>query len=61
MRLKINPIEVGSDELEGWVPTWAFGRHFDKGASTQELPEHSLALFLGLATAAPAAPLSSFL
>ncbi|KAI5475572.1 FabD/lysophospholipase-like protein [Pseudohyphozyma bogoriensis] len=58
---EINPVEVGSEELEGWVPTWAFGRSFNKGVSTQNLPEHSLALLLGLATACPAAPLSSFL
>ncbi|KAJ7703025.1 acyl transferase/acyl hydrolase/lysophospholipase [Mycena rosella] len=58
---EMNPVEIGSEELEGWVPTWAFGRMFDKGVSTQNLPEHSLALLLGLATAAPAAPLSAFL
>ncbi|KAJ7240641.1 acyl transferase/acyl hydrolase/lysophospholipase [Mycena haematopus] len=58
---EMNPCEVGSDELEGWVPTWAFGRQFSKGVSTQNLAEYSLALLLGLATAAPAAPLSAFL
>ncbi|KAJ6459053.1 acyl transferase/acyl hydrolase/lysophospholipase [Mycena sanguinolenta] len=58
---EMNPVEVGSDELEGWVPTWAFGRQFNKGVSTQNLAEYSLALLLGLATAAPAAPLSAFL
>ncbi|KAJ7140715.1 hypothetical protein C8R44DRAFT_726440 [Mycena epipterygia] len=54
---EINPVEVGSDELEGWglQPT------FDKGVSSQNLAEYSLALLLGLATAAPAAPLSSIL
>ncbi|KAJ7615479.1 acyl transferase/acyl hydrolase/lysophospholipase [Roridomyces roridus] len=58
---ELNPVEVGSDELEGWVPTWAFGRHFEKGVSTQNLAEYSLALLMGLATAAPAAPLSAIL
>jgi phospholipase A2 len=23
---EFNPLEVGSDELEGWIPTWSFGR-----------------------------------
>ncbi|KAJ7449436.1 putative cytosolic phospholipase A2 [Mycena galericulata] len=55
---EMNPVEVGSEELEGWVPTWGA---FDKGVSTQNLPEYSLALLLGLATAAPAGPLSSIL
>ncbi|KAK6974522.1 lysophospholipase [Favolaschia claudopus] len=58
---EINPVEVGSEELQGWVPTWAFGRHFTSGLSTQSLPEYSLALLMGVATAAPAAPLSAFL
>ncbi|KAK7002335.1 lysophospholipase [Favolaschia claudopus] len=58
---EINPVELGSEELQGWVPTWAFGRHFKSGLSTQFLPEYSLALLLGVATAAPAAPLSAFL
>ncbi|KAJ7751925.1 acyl transferase/acyl hydrolase/lysophospholipase [Mycena maculata] len=58
---EFNPVEVGSEELQGWVPTWAFGREFNHGASTQNLAEYSLALLMGLATAAPAAPLSSIL
>ncbi|SCZ94388.1 BZ3500_MvSof-1268-A1-R1_Chr12-2g03866 [Microbotryum saponariae] len=58
---EMNPVVIGCDELQGWVPTWSFGRKFEKGSSVQNLPEHSLALLLGSATAAPAAPLSSFL
>ncbi|KDE02716.1 hypothetical protein MVLG_06747 [Microbotryum lychnidis-dioicae p1A1 Lamole] len=58
---EMNPVVVGCDELQGWVPTWSFGRKFEKGLSVQNLPEHSLALLLGSATAVPAAPLSSFL
>ncbi|SGY54112.1 BQ5605_C006g03842 [Microbotryum silenes-dioicae] len=58
---EMNPVVVGCHELQGWVPTWSFGRKFEKGLSVQNLPEHSLALLLGSATAAPAAPLSSFL
>ncbi|KAM0751014.1 FabD/lysophospholipase-like protein [Meredithblackwellia eburnea MCA 4105] len=59
--MEFNPVEVGSDELEGWVPTWGFGRPFDKGVSTKSQVEHSLGLIMGICTAAPAAPLSSFL
>lgn len=58
---EITPYEVGCDELEAWVPTWAFGRPFNEGKSTMQLPEQSLALLLGLATSAPAGPLTSYL
>ena len=58
---EMTPHEVGCDELEAWVPTWAFGRRFEAGRSTTNLPEQSLALLLGLCTSAPAGPLSSYL
>ncbi|CEH19394.1 Lysophospholipase [Ceraceosorus bombacis] len=58
---EISPCEFGSDELEGWVPTWSFGRKFDKGISTQKCPERSISLLLGLATSAPAGPLAAWL
>lgn len=58
---EMTPFEVGCDEIQAWVPTWAFGRPFTKGRSTMQVPEQSLALLLGLATSAPAAPLTSYL
>jgi cytosolic phospholipase A2 len=58
---EMTPFEIGSDELEAWVPTWGFGRPFSEGKSTMQLPEQSLALLLGLCTSAPAGPLSSYL
>lgn len=58
---EISPIEVGCDELESWVPTWAFGRPFERGRDVMQLPEQSLALLLGLCTSAPAGPLTSYL
>jgi phospholipase A2 len=58
---ELSPLEVGCDELEGWIPTWWFGRAFSGGQSLQCLPEQSLSLLLGLATSAPAGPLSSYL
>jgi len=57
----MTPFEVGCDELEAWVPTWGFGRPFSEGRSTLQLPEQSLSLLLGLATGAPAGPLSSYI
>jgi len=58
---EMTPFEVGCDELEAWVPTWGFGRPFSEGRSTLQLPEQSLSLLLGLATGAPAGPLSSYI
>ncbi|KAF1992411.1 putative cytosolic phospholipase A2 [Aulographum hederae CBS 113979] len=58
---EMTPFEIGCDELEAWVPTWAFGRPFSEGRSTMQLPEQSLALLLGLCTSAPAGPLTSYL
>lgn len=58
---EMTPYEIGCDELEAWVPTWGFGRPFDEGKSTMQLPEQSLALLLGLCTSAPAGPLDAYL
>lgn len=58
---EFTPYEVGCEEIEAWVPTWGFGRPFDGGKSTMQLPEQSLALLLGLSTSAPAGPLTSYI
>jgi phospholipase A2 len=58
---EMSPYEVGCDEIQAWCPTWGFGRPFEEGKSTMQLPEQSLALLLGLATSAPAGPLTSYL
>lgn len=58
---EFTPYEVGCDEISAWVPTWGFGRPFSEGKSTMQLPEQSLALLLGLATSAPAGPLTSYI
>ena len=58
---EMTPYEVGNDETQAWVPTWAFGRPFVEGKSTMQLPEQSLALLLGLCTSAPAGPLTSYI
>ncbi|EJT98789.1 FabD/lysophospholipase-like protein [Dacryopinax primogenitus] len=54
---EVNPLEVGSDEMEGWVPSWAFGRRFRNGRSLERAVELPLSLLLGPATSAPSAPL----
>ncbi|CAK5280056.1 unnamed protein product [Mycena citricolor] len=58
---EMSPFEIGCDELAKWCPTFGFGRPFEEGKSTLQLPEQSLALLLGLCTSAPAGPLSSYL
>ncbi|KAH8700100.1 putative cytosolic phospholipase A2 [Talaromyces proteolyticus] len=58
---EMTPYEIGCDELESWVPTWGFGRPFENGRSTLQLPEQSLALLLGLCTSALAGPLDAYL
>ncbi|KZO97131.1 FabD/lysophospholipase-like protein [Calocera viscosa TUFC12733] len=54
---EFNALEVGSDEMEGWVPAWAFGRKFRNGRATERSVELPLSLILGPATSAPSAPL----
>jgi phospholipase A2 len=58
---EMTPFEIGCDEIAAWIPTWGFGRPFENGKSTMQLPEQSLALLLGLCTSAPAGPLASYL
>ena len=49
--------------MEGWIPTWAFGRSFNEGQSDPKnrIPERSLSLLLGVCTSAPAGPLSAWI
>jgi cytosolic phospholipase A2 len=58
---EMTPYEVGCDEVQGWAPTWGFGRPFRHGRSTAQLPEQALSLLLGFATSAPAASMASYL
>lgn len=58
---EMSPYEIGCDELEAFVPTWAFGRPFEEGKSSMQLPEQSLALLVGLCTSAPVGPLTSYI
>ena len=49
---EFSPFEVGSPELNSYIPTWAFGRGFDKGSSVDFAPEQTLGYFLGVFGAA---------
>ncbi|KAI8819148.1 acyl transferase/acyl hydrolase/lysophospholipase, partial [Fimicolochytrium jonesii] len=52
---EFTPFEVGFQKMlpsqqrlfSAWVPTWSFGRQFEKGESVERLPEISLGLLLG--------------
>lgn len=58
---EMNPLEVGSSDEGAWVPSWSYGRSFDRGSSTSNAPEISLSLLLGQATSAPAGPLTGYI
>jgi hypothetical protein len=44
---EFTPFEVGGSWLQMYVPTWAYGRSFDKGRSLDFAPEVSLGFNLG--------------
>ncbi len=55
------PLEVGSADAQGYIPTWAWGRPFVSGRSLERRPEESLSLLLGQCTSAPAGPLTGYI
>ncbi|SPO32103.1 related to phospholipase A2, cytosolic [Ustilago trichophora] len=55
------PLEVGSADVQGYIPTWAWGRPFVSGHSLDRRPEESLSLLLGQCTSAPAGPLTGYI
>ncbi|CDU22971.1 related to phospholipase A2, cytosolic [Sporisorium scitamineum] len=55
------PLEVGSADIQGYIPTWAWGRPFVSGRSLDRRPEESLSLLLGQCTSAPAGPLTGYI
>ncbi|KAK9420189.1 putative Lysophospholipase [Seiridium unicorne] len=56
-----SPLEVGSPDVQSYVPTWSWGRTFVSGRSVGRPPEQSLSLLLGQCTNAPAGPLSGYI
>jgi phospholipase A2 len=55
---EISPLEIGSPDLNRYVPTWSWGRTFISGYSVDRRPEQSFSLLLGQCTSAPAGPLT---
>ncbi|CCF51639.1 hypothetical protein NDA11_000770 [Ustilago hordei] len=55
------PLEVGCADVQGYIPTWAWGRPFVSGRSLDRRPEESLSLLLGQCTSAPAGPLTAYI
>lgn len=45
---EFSPYEVGCSHLHAFVPTWAFGRTFNNGISTNFAPPQSLGFCMGL-------------
>lgn len=45
--VEFTPFEVGSSYLQAFVPTWAFGRNFVQGQSTDFAPPQSLGFCMG--------------
>ncbi|KAF5022165.1 hypothetical protein F66182_5752 [Fusarium sp. NRRL 66182] len=58
---EITPLEIGSPDLDRYVPTWSWGRSFISGHSVDRQPEQSLSLLLGQCTSAPAGPLTGYI
>lgn len=46
--MECTPFEIGSDNLKSYIPTWAYGRKFQHGASLDSAPEQSLGYFMGI-------------
>ncbi|KAI8379657.1 acyl transferase/acyl hydrolase/lysophospholipase [Radiomyces spectabilis] len=57
---EFTPYEMGSEELDVWIPVWAFGRKFENGKNTTKLPEQTLGVMMGMFGSAFAASLSHF-
>ncbi|KAK3934051.1 acyl transferase/acyl hydrolase/lysophospholipase [Diplogelasinospora grovesii] len=58
---EISPLEVGSPDAQGYIPTWSWGRSFVSGRSVGRPPEQHLSLLLGQCTSAPAGPLTGYI
>ncbi|KAJ4264240.1 hypothetical protein NW762_005434 [Fusarium torreyae] len=55
---EITPLEIGSPDLNRYIPAWSWGRTFISGYSADRRPEQSFSLLLGQCTSAPAGPLT---
>lgn len=57
---EVTPWETGSDKLGAWIPTWALGRLFENGRSTERIPELGLPVLTGIYSSAFCATLFSY-
>ncbi|MFH0898653.1 MAG: hypothetical protein V1855_03680, partial [bacterium] len=46
--MEFTPLEVGSTYLETWIPTWACGKQFKEGVSTDTRYEETFGFMLGM-------------
>ncbi|KAJ3305211.1 hypothetical protein HDU76_005048, partial [Blyttiomyces sp. JEL0837] len=53
---EMSPLQIGSDELQAWIPTWSFGRKFKGGKSIDNPPEQNFSLIVGMVGSAMTAP-----
>ncbi|KAI7898671.1 acyl transferase/acyl hydrolase/lysophospholipase [Cokeromyces recurvatus] len=57
---EFTPYEMGSEEINAWIPIWAFGRKFEDGKNLERLPEQSLGILMGVFGSAFVASLAHF-
>ncbi|KAI8347618.1 acyl transferase/acyl hydrolase/lysophospholipase [Choanephora cucurbitarum] len=57
---EFNPFDMGSEEINAWIPVWAFGRRFKEGKSQEGLPEQSIGVLMGMFGSAFVASLAHF-
>ncbi|KAG1225015.1 hypothetical protein G6F35_003658 [Rhizopus arrhizus] len=57
---EFTPYDMGCEEIEAWIPTWAFGRAFEQGKNIERLPEQTLDVLNGMFGSAFAASLVHF-
>ncbi|KAI8068920.1 acyl transferase/acyl hydrolase/lysophospholipase [Thamnidium elegans] len=57
---EFTPYDMGSEEINAWIPIWSFGRKFEAGKSIERLPEQSLGILMGMFGSAFVASLAHF-
>ncbi|OZJ03601.1 hypothetical protein BZG36_03696 [Bifiguratus adelaidae] len=57
---EITPFEMGTEEIDAWIPTWSFGRDFKEGVSLNNLSEQNLMVMMGMMGSAFAATLAHY-
>ncbi|CAO3617653.1 unnamed protein product [Mucor hiemalis] len=57
---EFTPYDMGSEEINAWIPIWAFGRKFENGKSLEKIPEQSLGILMGMFGSAFVASLAHF-